>query len=318
MFRLFRLGLFVVSGTLLLIASLYLIGRNQHWFGSSIRLVSYFTNVNGLQPGNNVRFAGSDAGNIESVEVTSDTAVRVVIILDAAYHKFIRKDAIASIGTDGLMGNKLINIINTPHSKAQNVVNGDTILTLRPVETDEMLRTLNQTNEYVARIAFNLKNVTDRVTNSRGTMWKLLTDTSLAEDMSNIFTNLNQSSSRISHFSKELDELAGSINNGKGLIGTLVKDTALSAQFYHIAGSLNKAGEETANAAATLAKFTNDIDEGKGTLGMLLRDSSAANDLRTSISTLKQSAESLNQSMEAIKKIPVLKKYLEEGKKSKR
>ena len=62
-----RVGLFVLIGTGLLIFALYLIGSKQNLFSSTFKLEAHFTNVNGLMPGNNVRFTGIDIVTIESV-----------------------------------------------------------------------------------------------------------------------------------------------------------------------------------------------------------------------------------------------------------
>ena len=311
----FRLGLLLVSATILLVSALYLVGRNHSLFGKTVTLVTYFTNVNGLQPGNIVRFAGSDAGTVETVEVINDTAVRVMIVVQEASASHIRQNAVAAIGTDGLMGNKLINITNLSGSTAKNVINGSCISTLKPVETDEMLRTLDQTNKYVEGIAYNLKNATDKISDSRGTLWKLLTDTSLAGDADAIFANLNQSSRNIEKLSVNLNSMATRINEGDGLLGTLLTDTLLPAQLHRTGLYLQSAGQQSAAATADLHRFTQDIEQGKGTLGMLLRDSSVSSDLRTTITTFKQSTEKLQQTLEAIQNIPLIKKSLEQEKK---
>lgn len=313
--RQFRLGLLMVAGTVLLAAAMYLIGRNQNLFGSTIKLLAYFSNVNGLQPGNTVRFAGSDAGTVESVDVINDTAVQVVIILQSSYGVHIRQDALAAIGTDGLMGNKLVNIINKPGSTMANVREMSILSTLKPVETDEMLRTLNQTNEYVEAIAYNLKNVTDNISNSRGTLWKLLTDTSLADDADLIFANLSHSSQRVADLTEQLNVTMAKINKGDGLLGVLLTDTVLPAQLHRIVSHLQTAGRQSEAATADLMRFTRDIDQGKGTIGLLLRDSTASGDLRATITTIRKSTESLQQTLDAIQKIPVLNKYIEQEKK---
>src|SRR4051812_7579627 len=141
-----RLGIFVIAGTVLLIAALYLIGSKQNLFGNSFRLQARFYNVGGLMQGNNVRFAGIDVGTVEWVRIENDTVVLVSMLLDKDVQKFIRKNAVATVGTDGLMGNKLVNI-NSGGDLAPQVENGDEIRSRRPVEMDEMVRTLDVTNE---------------------------------------------------------------------------------------------------------------------------------------------------------------------------
>src|SRR6185369_12860165 len=109
-----KLGLFVIAGLLFLIFSLYMIGRNRTLFGSSFTISANFRNVNGLMLGNNVRFSGIDVGTVQKIEIVSDTLVKVTMIIDEGVRKFVKKNAVASVGTDGLMGNKVININSQP------------------------------------------------------------------------------------------------------------------------------------------------------------------------------------------------------------
>src|SRR5689334_12869651 len=99
-----RLGIFVLAGTVFIIVMLYLIGSKQNLFGSTFRISAQFYTVNGLMEGNNVRFAGIDVGTVEKVEIISDSTVNVVMLIEEKIRPYIKKNAIASVGTDGLMG----------------------------------------------------------------------------------------------------------------------------------------------------------------------------------------------------------------------
>ena len=308
--RQIRLGFFVVAGIILLVISMYMIGRNHDLFVPTLKVKALFNNVNGLQPGNNVRFAGADAGTVESVNVISDTAVLVEIVLEQKFRTYIRCDALASVGTDGLMGNKIVNIINNGNSNSELIREGCIINTLKPVETDEMLRTLNQTNEYVSGIAVNLKNITDEIGNSRGTLWRLLTDTLLAARLYATFGELQQASHHTANLLKKMDYMMDDVNHGKGALGALVADSSLHNKVVDLVNSLNKAGSQTNMFSTQLLGMAKDINNGKGTLGVLIKDSLMAGDLKSSVSSLKQSSDGLSQSIDALKKIPFLKKYL--------
>lgn len=313
----FRLGILILAGLILLAGAVYMIGIRQNLFGETLKLEAYFKNVNGLQSGNNVRFGGTDAGTVESVEVLNDTAIRVVILLEERYGKFIRVDAVASIGTDGLMGNKLINIINKPGSDAALVVDGSTIQSLQPVETDEMLRTLNETNTYVSDIALNLKNMTDRIGNNNSTIWKLLGDTVLSEVLDTTFRNFRQASKNIAVLSSELGQVVRDVNNSKGLFGTIMHDTLMADQLKNVMLALTQSGDQINAFSTELAKLSAELGQGAGPLGAMLSDSTMTDELRTSITNLKTSSEALVETLEALKKSPLLKKYFEEPKKKK-
>ena len=92
-----RLGLFVLIGTIFLIAALYLIGNNRNIFDQTFTVRATFYKVNGLMKGNNVRFSGIDVGTVKSVRIASDTSVEVSMIIESDAKRFIRKNAIASV-----------------------------------------------------------------------------------------------------------------------------------------------------------------------------------------------------------------------------
>ena len=80
----FKLGLFVITGTLLFVAAVYFMGNQQNLLGRNFVLSVDFGNVNGLQAGNNVRFNGIDVGTIRDIQIISDSSLRVnMLIRDA-------------------------------------------------------------------------------------------------------------------------------------------------------------------------------------------------------------------------------------------
>ena len=85
--------------------------RSSNYSEAPFVLSGVFKDVAGLQAGNNVRFSGINVGTVENISIVSDTSVRVEILIDESTRKFIKKDAVASIGSEGLMGNKIL-IIN--------------------------------------------------------------------------------------------------------------------------------------------------------------------------------------------------------------
>ena len=76
-----KLGVFVILGSILLITALYFIGNRQNLFGSNLRLNAEFTNVNGLQLGNNVRYSGINAGTVSGIEMVGDSEIIVEMLI---------------------------------------------------------------------------------------------------------------------------------------------------------------------------------------------------------------------------------------------
>lgn len=308
------LGFFIITAVVLMSIALYIIGSNQNIFGSNFKVVVLFNNVSGLRSGSNVRFAGTDVGTVKSVDITSDSTVSVLLFIKDKYSRFIRKDAIASIGTDGLMGNKLVNLINAGQT-AGVLISGDTLLSLRPVETDEMLRTLNQTNEYVSMIALNLKNITDEIGNSRGTLWKLLTDKGLSDQLDVVMRNVHQASNEALYLANNLNGMAAKVKSGQGMLGAMVNDTSFYANLQQTMFDLRSTTERATHIVRELDGIVGQIDDGKGTFWTLVKDTIMRDDLKLFIEHIKKGADNFNQNMEALKASTLLKGYFKDKEK---
>src|ERR1700751_4623915 len=101
-----KLGIFVLSGITFLILGLYYIGSNRNIFHRTINVSAVFNNVNGLLPGNNVRFNGINVGTVSTIKAAGDTSVNVGFTIEKDLTEYISENATAAIGTDGLLGNK--------------------------------------------------------------------------------------------------------------------------------------------------------------------------------------------------------------------
>src|ERR1035437_7874398 len=106
-----RLGIFVFIGITLFIAGIYFIGQRQQLFSSTFHVSGIFKDISGLQVGNNVRFSGINVGIVDDIQQITDSTVKVDMLVEARTRKFIKKNAKAIIGSDGLMGNKIVLIV---------------------------------------------------------------------------------------------------------------------------------------------------------------------------------------------------------------
>lgn len=177
-----RLGLFVIIGSLFFLTAIYLIGNKQNLFGNTSNLKAVFTNVSGLQVGNNVRYAGIDIGTVKSIEMLNDTTITVNMAIEDKMLIHIKKNAIATIGSDGLVGNMIINI-NPGKGNAQPVVADDVIQSHSKSSTDEMLKTLDITNKNAALLTADLLKITNEINQGNGTIGILLKDSLLSKDL---------------------------------------------------------------------------------------------------------------------------------------
>jgi len=191
-----RLGIFISLGITLFIIGIYFIGERQQLFRRTFRVSGIFRDVGGLQAGNNVRFSGINVGTVENISVVSDSSVRVKILIDETTRRFIKKDAIASIGSEGLMGNKIL-IITPGIGGKMEIENNDTVGTSQPLSLDDIMVSLKTTIDNTTDITNNLSKITTTIQSGKGTIGRLLMDQSLAQNFDPTFINLKESSAEL-------------------------------------------------------------------------------------------------------------------------
>lgn len=177
-----KLGVFVTLGTLLFITGIYFVGKRQNLFSSTFALSAMFKDVSGLQPGNNIRFAGINVGIIDNIIIVNDTSIQVDMQIQAEIQKFIKNDSRAIIGSEGLMGNKIL-IITPGTTNGVMVKKNAFIATSAPVNMDEILQNLKVTIENTALLTGDLSLITSNIRSGKGTIGKLFMDSTLAEDL---------------------------------------------------------------------------------------------------------------------------------------
>lgn len=299
-----RLGLFVIAGTTLFVTSMYFIGDKQELFGSTFQINAIFSNVNGLQKGNNVRFSGIDVGTVKNIKIQNDTSIMVIMIIREDVREFIKKDAVAMIGTDGLMGNKLINI--KPESISSQVVvvvvvEGDTLSTYQGSDTDQMLKRLERTNTNIVMITNSLVGIIKEIEEGKGTIGKLVTDTSLAQNIDETLLNLKESSKKTTKILKSIEENIQHINLGEGTVGSLLMDTVFASNVEGMIKELMIASSNTKEITEEIQELIINIKKGQGIVGSIIADSTLARNLEKSVENIQLGSEAFNENMEALK-----------------
>lgn len=308
-----RVGAFVLIGTVLLIFSLYLIGAKQNLFGSTFELKSQFKNVNGLMPGNNVRFTGIDVGTVKSVEIINDSTVNVTMIIENKVQAFIKKNSTAMVGTDGLMGNKLINISSSSEA-SESVEDGDFLISKNPLGTDDMMRTLNITNENVKDITIDLKNIVNRL-NSPNTLWSILMDTIVADNVKQAIVNIKVTGERTAIITGDLSRIVKHIKDGKGTIGALIADTTIAVKLNQSIVNIKLITDSLALVTGDMHYITSKVRKGEGGIGTILMDTTFVNNLNETMKNVRSGTKNFDEDMEALKHNILLRIYFKKKEK---
>ena len=272
-----RLGLFVVGGLALFVLAIFIIGKQKNLFNPVFKLTTTFYNVSGLQVGNNIRFSGINVGTVDNISIVNDSTVRVDMLVRREVKQFIKSDCIVAIGSEGLIGDRLL-IITQGSPEAGLASDGEELLSVEPVETDAIIASLKVTAGHVEVITKELAMVMLKVNTGYGTLGRLIHDSIIAQNINSTVANFQSSS-------KQLDNMMLSTKNDIFEIMTSFRVTAGNADV----------------STQQLEDIMVKLNTGTGTMSRLLNDTITSGNIDETILNLKNSSKSLDENMEALK-----------------
>lgn len=297
----------VLASLMFLVFALYMIGKNQNIFGSSFPITAVVKNVNGLVPGNNVRFQGMDIGTVKSVEMVDDTTIHVTLLIHKSMQSFIKKNALTSINTDGLMGNKIIQIL--PQEEfAEAVQEGDVLYPAKQIDTDEMLGKLNSSGNYLELTLINLAEITEKLNESEA-IWEVLSDPHLSADLKEAVREFRIAGSNAASMAKAGKDLIVELEQGDGIVNSLFTDSLMNDNLEKSLVQLEQTSADAAEMMGSIKSLMQNIQQGEGTAGLIMSDSAFREQLVRMLENVESSTYKLNENMEAMKSNFLFRKY---------
>src|SRR2546423_1952739 len=165
-------GIFVFLAIIIFIAGVLVVGGQRKTFKKTITVNAVFNDVSGLLNGNNVWFSGVKVGAVKNMNITGNAQVIIEMRIEEKLVKYIRKDAKAKIGSDGLIGNKIV-VIYGGSLTSPSIEPGDTLIVEKALNTEAMMNTLEESNQNLLAITGNLKLISERLAEGEGTIGKL-------------------------------------------------------------------------------------------------------------------------------------------------
>lgn len=254
-----KLGLFVILGLALFVSTIYFVGKQKNIFGNTFHLSAKFKTVSGLKVGNNVRFSGINIGNVYEVELLTDTSVMVELVIRKKYQEFIKKDARASIGSDGLMGDKVLTI--SPGTAGNSSVkNGDIILVKNAIEMEDVMLSAKTSVDNAGIITDQLAQFTTKMNSGNGALSKLISDEEFSSSLQSTLTNLQTATNEFAMFTAKInnsglsDALDSTMINIQGATKGLNENMEAVQSNFLLKGFFNKKKKAEAKKAADLKK----------------------------------------------------------------
>lgn len=296
--RQIKVGAFVLAGLTLFLISVFFIGSENNIFSRTFTVSAVFKNVEGLKPGDNVWLSGVKIGTVSEVKIISDGRVVVDLALKNDQNQFIRSDAVASIGSDGLVGSKIV-VIKPGHAN-EAVTDADTLKTVSPADTQDIINLAKDVGENTRSITADLRTIASRLSEGKGLVGELLTDGAISHEIRATVSSLRATGSNAAEASAELQSLVTALRHGPGLLPRLISDTSYAQTFDQALANVQKVSANAGEVSKSLETLTSKINDGDNALGVLLADSVVATQLRSTIENAARASHKLDQNMEAL------------------
>ncbi|WP_298368099.1 MlaD family protein [uncultured Lutibacter sp.] len=295
-----KLGLFIIISSLFLIIALYFIGNRQNLFSKNFKISAVFNNVNGLILGNNVRYSGINVGTVKNIHMINDTTICVDMHIDYKFLKHLKKNAVAGISSDGLVGSMVINI--APEKEFAPPLNpGDTIKSYSKISTNDMLETLNTTNDNISLLTSDLLKITTSIKTGDGTLSMLINDPEMATNLKTTVKNLKTASSSASNSLNEFNKIIKSINYNESMAAVLLSDSVTALQMKSIITNLDKSSTGMDASVSTINELLKSLKTSEGSLNYIIKDTLLVKNIDETVKNIKDGSLKLNENLEALK-----------------
>src|SRR5216683_1054125 len=276
-----RVGLFVLVGLFILAVGIFYV-TGATFIGPKYRLKTYLPEVSDLANGAPVRVDGVEVGNVESIKLVPRTPgrvpeknknIEVVMRIDRRFQGDILTDSTASLVTEGLLGNRVVNITRgftgVPLKEGQEITGTEEKAIREVVERRaDVLANLQALSD-------NAKDLLAGVQEGRGTLGKLVASDELYGKVNAAVDSVNI--------------IMSDVRSQKGTLGKLLYDPSLY--------------DEAKKALSSGNAVLSDVREGKGTLGKLATDDALYNKLRETSSNLASATAKLNENTTTVGKM---------------
>ncbi|MGJ7033263.1 MlaD family protein [Niabella hirudinis] len=314
-------GIFMVLGLIIFAAAILFLGGQKKAFMQSVQIKAIFQNVGGLTKGNNIWYSGVKVGTIKKITFMDHSRIEVLMNIDKHALPFIHKDVRARISADGLVGNKII-ALEGGTAQAAPIEEGDVVMVEAGVSTDEMMETLQVNNKNLVAVTGNLKTIMENIIAGRGTLGKLIGDSSVYQQLDRTLAVLHQTAGNTQRLTEGLAGYATRLQSPGVLANDLVTDTIVFPRLRNTATQLQEAATQARRVAQDLqavsANIGNRVNSNTSPAGVLLNDTATARELQQTIRNLESSTGKLDTNMEAMRHNFLFRGYFRKQEKQRR
>lgn len=295
-----RVGIFTAIGLVFFVVGVLAIGNINKTFTKSFIISTVFDDVNGLKLGNNIWFSGVKIGTVKEISFYGSSQVKVVMDIEEKSRAYVKKDALVKLGSDGLIGNKIL-IIYGGTEGSPKVETGDVLTSSKPFGTEDMMATLQDNNLNILSITSDFKDILSRLNKGEGTVGKLLLDDKIYNDLQTSLSSLQNTIQNVNNLTANIKKISDQLDNEGYLVNDVLTDTAI---YPSIKNSVMQIEELTTSANTIMDNLTAITDkletDTESPAGVLLNDPQVAEQLKETITNLQAASKKLDENMEAL------------------
>ena len=308
-------GIFILLGIIILVVTIFTLGGQKKTFVRTFTINAIFNDVSGLQSGSNVLFSGVKVGTVKKIDFYGDSQVQVTMNIEREAESHIHKDAKVKIGSDGLIGSKIVIIYGGSAGKPQ-VEKNDFLRVENGLSTDDMMATLQENNKNILEITKDFKSISKKINSGEGTLATLLNDPTIARKLSTAADNLQETLANLKTVSEgsknvlvNLQDFSGKLNKKGNLMNDLASDTVVYKSVKQTLAELNNASNSVTKFTANLKTVSDKLNQKDNAAGVLLNDTETAASMKVTLKNLESGSKKLDEDLEALQHNFLLRRF---------
>lgn len=296
-------GAFVFIALVIFVLGVMTLGGQKSLFNKGATINAVFPEVNGLQAGNNIWFAGVKVGTVQGISFEKDGRVKVEMNIEKDYQSIVKKDTRAKVGADGFIGNKLI-ILSGGSANAGVVEDGSTLAIEQAIGMDEMMATFQDNNKNLLAITSNFKQISEQMMNGKGSIGKLLNDDQLFTELHNTIVTIRATAANAQQMVAGVSDYTAKLTSKGSLANELITDTVIFSRLRSTVRQIDALSDRATAVVATLNQASQNINQklndNSSPAGVLLNDKQTAEEMKATIRNLQAASLKLDENMEAL------------------
>ena len=316
-------GIFIFLGIVILVVTIFALGGQKKTFVKSVTINAVFNDVGGLLTGGNIWFSGVKVGTVKKISFSGNSQVQVTMSIEKQALPQIHKDAKAKIGSDGLIGNKIVIIYGGAASSPQ-VEKDDFLSVEKALSTEDMLATLQANNKNLLEITNNFKSISKKIDSGNGTLATLLNDPAIgiklnatADNLQATVANFKEASVNGKIVLSNLQNFSGKLNEPGNSVYDLVTDTGMYGNIKGTVLQLQNAANTVTQFTTNLKTVSDRLNAKDNTIGVLLNDTASASSIKITLKNLETSSQKLDADLEALQHNFLLRGFFRKKEKAK-